>query len=82
MPSGGNNAHAGTHARQAQRPDPVDELRGDLAVVAKVLGATSPVALVMLGRKRANKVLHALTAAQREVRRALEATGAGDAGPG
>ena len=72
-----NSAPAGTRARPAQQPDPLDELRTDLAVVAKVLGATSPIALLMLGRKRANKVLHALAAAQREVRRALEATGAG-----
>jgi hypothetical protein len=74
---GGNDAHAGTRARPAQRLDPLGELRGDLAVVLKVLEATSPVALAMLGRKKANRLGHALEAARREVRRALEATGAG-----
>jgi hypothetical protein len=75
-----SSAPAGTHARPAQQPNPVEELRDDLAVVAKVLGATSPVALLMLGRRRANRVMHALQAAQREVRRALEATGGRGAG--
>jgi hypothetical protein len=48
-----------------------------LGVVLKVLEATSPVALVLLGRKKANRFSHALEAARREVRRALAATGAG-----
>ncbi len=75
-----NNAHTGTPAREDRKPasrlDPLDELRGDLAVVLRVLEATSPVALAMLGRKRGNKFLHALEAARREIRRALEAAGA------
>ncbi len=77
--SGVNNAHAGAPPREtsAQQPDPLAELRDDLDVVLRVLAATSPVALVILGRKRGNKFVHALEAAQREVRRALEATGAG-----
>ena len=83
---------AGVHAREepAQRrqaapdpgpgrPDPLAELRDDLDVVLRVLAATSPVALVMLGRRKANRFSHAIEAAQREVRRALEATGAGPA---
>ncbi len=57
-------------------PDPLDELRDDLAVVLKVLEATLLVALVMLGRRKANRFSHAVEAARREVRRALAATGA------
>jgi hypothetical protein len=53
-------------------------LRDDLAVVLKVLEA-SPVPA--LERKRANRLGHALEAARREVRRALELLGA-SAGPG
>ena len=80
--SGGNDARPGVHAREepAQQrqaaTNPLDELRDDLLVVLKVLQATSPVALVMLGRRKANRFSHAVEAAQREVRRALEATGA------
>ena len=68
---GGNNAHAGTRARPAQQLDPRGALRRDLTAVLALLEATSPVALVMLGRKRRNRVGHALEAARREVRRAL-----------
>jgi len=71
------STRTGAHARPAQRPDPLDELRDDLGVVLKVLEATSPIALVLLGRKKANRFSHALEAARREVRRALAATGAG-----
>ena len=46
-------------------------------MVLKVLEATTPAALVLLGRKKANKFVHALEAARREVRRALAAAGAG-----
>ncbi len=79
---GANNAPTGTRARPAPQPDPLGELRGDLAVVLRVLEATTPAALVMLGRRKANKFVHALEAARREVRRALAVTGAGGAGPG
>jgi hypothetical protein len=75
--SGGNDARTGVHARPAQQPDPLVELRGDLALVLKVLEATTPAALVMLGRKRGNRFAHALEAARRELRRALAATDAG-----
>ena len=71
------STRTGAHARPAPRPDPLDELRDDLGVVLKVLEATSPVALVMLDHKKANRFSHALEAARREVRRALAATGAG-----
>ena len=66
----------GAHARggPAPRPDPLGELRTDLAAVLAVLEA-SPVP--PLGRKRANRISHALEAARREVRRALEAAGSG-----
>ena len=70
------STHAGARAREtpAPRPDPLGELRTDLAAVLAVLEA-SPVPA--LGRKKANKFVHALESAQREVRRALAATGAG-----
>jgi hypothetical protein len=71
-----NNAPAGTRARPAQQSDPLGELRDDLAMVLRVLETRAPVALVLLGRRKANKFSHALEAARREVRRALEATGA------
>ena len=64
------------HHRPAPRPDPLAELKTDLAAVLAVLEA-SPVPA--LGRKRANRISHALEAARREVRRALAATGAGQA---
>ncbi len=71
-----SSTRPGVHARArpAPRPDPLAELRTDLAAVLAVLEA-SPVPA--LGRKRANRVSHALEAARREVRRALEAAGAG-----
>ena len=47
----------------------------------RVLEATTPAALVLMGRRKANRFSHALEAARREIRRALEATGA-RAGPG
>jgi hypothetical protein len=74
--SGGNNAPAPARETPAQRLDPLDELRGDLAVVLRVLETRAPVALVLLGRRKANKFSHALEAAQREVRRALAVMGA------
>lgn len=69
----------GAHAREAPspRPDPLTDLRRDLAAVLALLEATPVPAL---GRKRANRLGHALEAARREVRRALAATAA--AGPG
>ena len=74
----GSNTHTGAHARPASQPDPLAELKGDLAAILKFLEATrTPVAMVMLGRKRGNRFAHALEAARREVRRALEVTGAG-----
>ncbi len=82
--SGGNDARPGVHAREtaAQQPDPLGEVQRDLEAVLKLLQATTPIALVPLGRQRVNKFLHALQSAQREVKRALAATGAGDTGPG
>ncbi len=76
---GTNSAHASARPRPAPCPDPLDELRDDLAVVLKVLEATTPAALAMLGRKKANRFSHSVAAARREIRRALEATGAGSA---
>ena len=73
----GSNTHTGARVRPAPQSDPLDELRDDLAVVLKVLEAPSPIALVLLGRKKANRFSHALEAVRREVRRALAATGAG-----
>jgi hypothetical protein len=60
--------------RPAPHPDPLGEFRSDLAAVLAVL-EVSPVPA--LGRKRANRLGHALEAARREVRRALEVVGAG-----
>ncbi len=49
-------------------------MRRDLEAVLALLQATrAPV----LGRKKGNKFVHALEAARREVRRALEAAGSG-----
>ncbi len=75
------STHAGVHARArpTPRPDPLGELRRDLAAVLALLEATR---VPGVGRKRSNRLGHALEAARREVRRALAATGAGDAGPG
>ena len=70
------NFATGTHAREtpAPRPDPLGEVRRDLEAMLALLQATrAPV----LGRKKANKFVHALEAARREVRRALEAAGSG-----
>ena len=75
----GNNAHTGGRARPAPQPDPLVELRRDLEAVLALLQATQ---VQGMGRKRSNRLGHALEAARREVRRALEATGAGGAGPG
>ncbi len=81
--SGGNSAPAGTHARPAPLPDPLAELKGDLAAILVFLEATRmPVVMVLLGRKRGNRFAHALEAMKRELRRALAATDAGGAGPG
>ena len=46
---GDNNAHTGMHARPTPRPDPLGELRDDLAVVLRVLETRAPVALVLPG---------------------------------
>ncbi len=75
--SGGNSAPAGTRARPAQPLDPLGEVQRDLEAVLKLLQATTPIALVTLGRQRVNKFIHALEAAKREIRRALAATGGG-----
>ena len=81
--SGSNSAHTDAHARPAPLPDPLAELKGDLAAILVFLEATrTPVVMVLLGRKRGNRFLHALEAARRELRRALEAMGAEGAGPG
>jgi hypothetical protein len=70
-----SGTQAGVHARElrhklAPRPDPLGELRTDLAAVL----AVSPVPA--LERKRTNRISHAIEAARRELRRALEAAGA------
>ncbi len=72
----GNSARPGVHARPAQQAHPLDELRRDLTAVLSLLQATRTPVLA-LGRKRANRFSHAVEAARREVRRALEATAAG-----
>jgi hypothetical protein len=83
------STHPPAHARErpAQRPeagasaasaDPLGEVRRDLAAVLALLDATR---VQGMGRRRDNQFAHALEAARREVRRALDATGAG-AGPG
>ena len=69
---------ASAPARLAPRPDPLGEVRRDLAAVLALLDATR---VQGMGRRRDNQFAHALEAARREVRRALDATGAG-AGPG
>ena len=69
----GNNAPAGTRARPVPRLDPLAEVRRDLEAVLALLQATRP---PVLGRRKANRFSHAVEAARREVRRALEATGA------
>ena len=71
-----NNAHTGTRARPAQQPDPLGEVRRDLEAVLALLVATR---VRGMGRRRDNRFAHALEAARREVRRALEATGGGSA---
>jgi hypothetical protein len=79
----GSNTHTGAHARLTPLPDPLAELKGDLAAILKFLEATrTPVVMVLLGRRRGNRFGHAMEAMKRELRRALEATGAGGAGPG
>ena len=73
---GGNDARPGVRAREmpAPRPDPLGEVRRDLAAVLALLEATR---VRGMGRRRDNRFSHAVEAARREVRRALEATGAG-----
>ena len=71
--SGGNDAHAGVRATPAPRPDPLGELRRDLEAVLALLEATR---VRGIGRRRDNKLAHAVEVVKREVRRALEATGA------
>ncbi len=75
------STHAGVRAREmpAQQPDPLGEVRRDLEAVLALLEATR---VRGMGRRRDNRFAHALEAARREVRRALEAAGAGGAGPG
>ncbi len=70
------STQAGALAREtpAPRPDPLAELRRDLAAVLALLEATR---VRGMGRRRDNKFAHAVEAARREVRRALAATGAG-----
>ena len=70
----GNNAPAGTRARPVPRLDPLAEVRRDLEAVLALLEATR---VQGMGRRRDNKFAHALEAARREVRRALDAAGAG-----
>ena len=69
----------GVHAREApaQQSDPLVELRRDLEAVLALLQATQ---VQGMGRKRSNRISHALAAARGEVRRALECLGAGGAG--
>ena len=68
----------GAHAREtpALRLDPLGEVKRDLAAVLALLEATR-VRGMGLGRKKLNRLGHALEAARREVRRALEVVGAG-----
>ncbi len=56
------STHAGVRAREmpAPRPDPLGEVRRDLAAILALLEA-SP--LPALGRKRGNRFAHALEAA-------------------
>ena len=67
-------ARAPAREAPATRPDPLGEVRRDLAAVLALLEATRVPAL---GRKRGNRLGHALEAARQAVRRALEAAGAG-----
>ncbi len=71
-----SSTRPGVHARArpAPRPDPLAELRTDLAAVLALLEATR---VRGMGRRRDNRFAHAVEAARREVRRALEAAGAG-----
>jgi hypothetical protein len=70
------STHAGVRAREmpAPRPDPLGEVRRDLAAVLALLEATR---VPGMGRKRGNRLGYALEAARREVRRALAVVGAG-----
>jgi hypothetical protein len=69
---------AGVHAQgmPAPRPDPLGEVKRDLAAVLALLEATR---VRGMGRRRDNRFAHAVEAARREVRRALEVAGAGQA---
>ena len=72
------STQAGAPAREAPapRPDPLGEVRRDLAAVLALLEATR---VRGMGRKRDNRFAHAVAEARREVRRALEVAGAGPA---
>jgi hypothetical protein len=70
----GSDTHTGAHARPALRLDPLGEVKRDLEAVLALLEATR---VRGMGRRRDNRFAHALEAARREVRRALEAAGAG-----
>jgi hypothetical protein len=74
---GFRDQYAGVHARGMlpQRPDPLAGFRDNLSAALALLETTPVVILVTLGRRRANRVTHAVEAARREVRRALEAMG-------
>ena len=73
---GFRNQYVGAPAREtpALRLDTLGEVKRDLAAVLALLEATR---VRGMGRRRDNRFAHALEAARREVRRALEAAGAG-----
>ena len=74
----GSDTHTGAHARPALRLDPLGEVKRDLEAVLALLEALLEATRVRgMGRRRDNRFAHALEAARREVRRALEAAGAG-----
>ena len=77
---GFRDQYVGAPAREtpALRLDPLGEVKRDLEAVLALLEALLEATRVRgMGRRRDNRFAHALEAARREVRRALEAAGAG-----
>ncbi len=79
-----NNTRPRGRARgmPAPCPDPLAGLRDDLVAALALLEGRAVTALATLGRQRDNRLGQALEATRRELRRALEAAGAGGPGPG
>lgn len=76
---GFRDQYAGVYARPrpASRPDPLAEVKASLGEALALLEGPRAAVPPVLGRKRANRLGHAVEAARRELRRALQAAGAG-----